>query len=147
MLSASPEPAGLIDTSVFVHAATTDVQSAACRQFLTALERGALEARLEPPVLHELSYALPHYLKQITRSELVEYLLTVLSWPGVRADKALLVDAVQRWRDTPQLAFVDAYLAAIANRDGSPIYTKNVAELAGQGVSVAPMLPPTAAPT
>jgi predicted nucleic acid-binding protein len=137
---------GVLDTNVFVHAQTTDDHSAECRGFLGALERGDVEARLEPLVLHELSYVLPRYVKQMSRVGVAAYLLTVLSWPGVQGDKSLMADAVERWRDTPRLAFVDAYLAAIANRDGCPIYTKNVAELAGQGVSVPQRLPLTAAP-
>jgi len=138
---------GLLDTNVFLHAYTTDAHSAECLSFLAALERGDVEARLEPLVLHELSYVLPRYLKQMSRLDLAAYLLMVLRWKGVRADTEILVDAVERWRRTPGLAFVDAYLAAIANRDGCPIYTKNVAELAGQGVSVPSTLPATAAPT
>jgi predicted nucleic acid-binding protein len=137
---------GLLDTNVFVHAYTTDAHSEECLSFLAAVERGEVEARLEPLVVHELSYVLPRYLKQMSRDDLAAYLLMVLSWRGVRGDTEILVAAVERWRDTPGLAFVDAYLAAIANRDGCPVYTKNVAELAGHGVSVPATLPPTAAP-
>jgi hypothetical protein len=54
-----------------------------------------------------------------------------------------MIDAVQRWRDTPGLAFVDAYLASRAAAESRPVYTKNVRELRGQGVDVPDPLPST----
>lgn len=50
-------------------------------------------------------------------------------------------DALRRWSVTPGLAFADAYLAALAARHRCPVYTKNVRELAGQGVDVPDPLP------
>lgn len=141
MSSTSSDAAGLLDTNVFVHAHTFDTASGECQRFLAALERGDVEARLEPLILHEMTYVLPRYLKQMTRSDIADYLLVVLGWRGVRGDKALMVDTVERWRATPGIAFADAYLAALANRDGRPVFTKNVAELAGQGVTVPRPLP------
>jgi predicted nucleic acid-binding protein len=140
MLSEESEPAGLLDTNVFVHAHTTDEASEECRAFLAALESGRLAAHLEPVILHELSYVLPRYLKQMTRPDVSAYLLMVLGWPGIRTDRDLLVETVERWRDTPGLAFADAYLAAVARRDGRVVYTKNVAEVSGQGVRVPRLL-------
>lgn len=134
-------PEGLLDTSVFIHAQTRDAHSSECRRFLKALEDGRVHAHLEAVVLHELSYALRHYRKEMTRAEIAEYLLTVLGWDGVYGEKALLVDAVERWRDTPDLAFVDACLAAQGAREGRPIYTKNIRELQAQGASVPDPLP------
>lgn len=140
MFSENSAP-GLLDTNVFVHAYTHDAASEECRRFLASLERGEVEARLEPLVLHELSYVLPRYLEQMTRTDLADYLLMVLGWRGVRGEKDLMVDTVQRWRATPRLAFVDAYLATIAARDGRPVFTKNVREMADQGISVPQRLP------
>jgi hypothetical protein len=70
---------------------------------------------------------------------------------GIVGEKGLLVNAEERWRDTPRLAFaedrtadlpsVDAYLAALATPEGCPVYSKNVTELEGQGESVANPLP------
>ena len=96
---------------------------------------------VELPVLHELTYVLPRYLKQMTRSDVAEYLLMLISWPGVRCDRQLFGDALRRWRDTPGLGFVDAYLAALAVRRGVAVYTKNVREFVGQGVEVPNPLP------
>ena len=132
---------GLLDTNVFLHAQSTDEHSEECRRFLGALELGHRHARLEPLVLHELFYALRHYVKQMTREEIAEYLLMVLGWKGVRAETDLLVDTVERWRHTPRLAFVDAYLAARALRTQSPVFSKNVKELSAQGVDFPQPLP------
>jgi hypothetical protein len=98
---------------------------------------------LDPLVLHELTYVLPRYVQQMSRQDVARYLAVVLSWPGIIGDKDTMIDAVQRWRDTPGLAFVDAYLAARAAAESRPIYTKNVRELRGQGVDVPDPLPST----
>ncbi|MDA8186656.1 MAG: PIN domain-containing protein [Dehalococcoidales bacterium] len=132
---------GLVDTNVFIHAQTHDVLAEECLRFLEAVQRGEVEAQLEPVVLHELSYALPHYRKGMTRQEVSEYLLAVLAWKGITGKKDLLVNAVERWRDSARLAFVDAYLAALAAEAQSPVYTKNVAELEAQGALVPNPLP------
>lgn len=132
---------GLLDTNVFIHAHTTDSVSEECRRFLAALEQGRVRARLEPLILHELSYALPHYVKQMTRQQVAEYLLMVLSWDGVEGDKDVMVDAVQRWQETSGLSFADAYLAARAAERNCFVYSKNVRELEAQGVTVPQPLP------
>ncbi len=133
--------AGLVDTNVFIHAQTHDAYAEECLEFLEAVQKGRVRARLDPLVLHELSYALPHYRKGMARAEVAEYLLAIVGWEGIDGDKVPLVDAVVRWRDTPGIAFVDAYLASVALREGRPVYTKNVAELAAQGVVVPDPLP------
>jgi predicted nucleic acid-binding protein len=132
---------GLLDTNLFIHAQSTDLHSDECRRFLAALEQGNARARLEPLVLHELSYVLPHYLKQLTREQIAQYLLSVLSWVGVEGDIELMVETVQRWGRTPRLSFVDAYLAARATELQCPVYTQNVRELVGQGIEVPQPLP------
>jgi predicted nucleic acid-binding protein len=132
---------GLLDTNVFIHAHASDACTAECRAFLTAVESGSVTAVLEAPVLHELSYALPHYVKQMTREQVGEYLLMVLRWEGVQGDKDTLVETVMRWRATPGLAFVDAYLATLAHQRGCRVFSKNVRELAAQGAVVPVPLP------
>jgi len=127
---------GLLDTNVFIHAHSTDRFAEECRGFLAALERGDLRAQLDPIILHELSYALRHYVRQMTRDDVAQYLLTVLSWAGIQGEKDLMVDTVERWRATPGLSFADAYLAARGAAEGRVVYTKNVRELRGQGVTV-----------
>ena len=132
---------GLLDTNIFVHAHTHDAHAEGCRRFLAALETGGVRARLEPIILHELSYTLPRYLKQMSRADVAVYLLTVLSWPGVEGDKAVMIDTVARWARTPGLAFADAYLAALAGQRGCSVYTLNLRELRGQGVDAPSPLP------
>ncbi len=140
----STETDGLVDTNVFLHAQTTDAKSAECRAFLKALELGNVQARLEVPVLHELSYALPRYMKQFGRRETAAFLQQVIEWPGISAEKDLLLETMERWSTTPRLAFVDAYLAALAAMRDCPVYTKNVRELRGQGVDAPDPLPASA---
>lgn len=134
-------PDGLVDTSVFLHAQTHDVHAEECVRFLEAVRQGRVHVRLEPLVLHELSYALPRYRRQMTRAQVAHYLLTIVGWQGFVCDTTVLTGAVERWRDTPGLAFVDAYLSAIAARDGCPVYTKYVGELERQGVLAPNPLP------
>jgi len=136
---------GMLDTNVFIHAHASDRWTAECRAFLTAVESGSVTAVLEPMVLHELSCALPHYVKQMTRDQVGEYLLMELRWEGVQGDKDTLVETVMRWRATPGLAFVDAYRATLAHRRGCPVFSKNVKELNAQGAVVPVPLPGAAA--
>lgn len=53
---------GRIDTNIFVHALKNDPQSEGCRAFVRLLQEGRARARLEPYVVHELSYVLPRRL-------------------------------------------------------------------------------------
>src|SRR5829696_1188931 len=102
---------GLLDTNVVDHAYMADAHTAECRALLAALERGDVRARVEPTVLHELSYVLPRLHKQMDRAAVAGVLLMLLSWPGVVGPVDVLVDAVRRWAATPGLGFVDALLA------------------------------------
>ena len=136
----------LLDTNVFIHAHANDSHTAECAQFLAALASGTVEAHLEPIVVHELTYALPHFVKGMTRQQIGAYVGMILSWPGVQGDKHLIADAVRRWVLTPGLGFVDAYLAVLALRRGCAVYTKNVRHLTGQGVAVPRTLPSSPLP-
>jgi len=135
------EEPGLLDTNIFLHSHTSDTHAEECRQFLSKIESGHIRARLEPIVLHELSYMLPRYLRQMTKRDIGEYLVTVLSWVGIVGDTDLMIDTVNRWSGTPGLSFADAYLAALATRRRCQIYTKNLRELRGQGVEAPDPLP------
>lgn len=92
----SREIEGLVDTNVFLHAQTTDTHSLECRALLRALESGETQARLEISVRHDLTYALPRYVKQFGRQETGHYLRQVIAWPGIIAEKQLLSDSMQR---------------------------------------------------
>jgi predicted nucleic acid-binding protein len=132
---------GYIDTNVFIHAVATDEHSAECQQFLLLVQRGEVEVKLDVAVLHELSYMLTRFHIQMTRADISDYLLMILAWPGIEADKVVLIDAVARWKQTQGLAFVDAYLAERAVREGMRVYSKNVRELRAQGAEVPDPLP------
>jgi predicted nucleic acid-binding protein len=119
--------AGLIDTNIFLHAHADDSASAECQAFLRALEHGHFRARLEPIILHELSYALPRFIKQMTRQHVGAYLAMVLGWDGVQGERDVMANTVQRWRNTPGLSFADAYLAVSATRMECPVFTKTSA--------------------
>ena len=134
-------PGGLVDTNVFLHAQMTDQHSEECRAFLRKLASGDEQAELEALVVHELTYTLPRVVKQMDRRQVAAYVLMVLGWPGIVADKATLRDAVDRWGRARRLAFVDAYLATLAVRQGRPIYSKNVGELVAEGAVVPDPLP------
>jgi predicted nucleic acid-binding protein len=93
-------PEGLLDTNVFIHAQTSDALAEECRRFLLTLMEGTQSARLEPVVVHELSYTWLRVFRQATRQQVADYILTVLGWPGVTAsEENLLASAVRRWRD------------------------------------------------
>jgi predicted nucleic acid-binding protein len=87
---------GFVDTNVFIHAIATDAHSVECQQFLLLVQHGEIRVRLEPVVLHEISYMLKRFHKQMTRQDVADYLLLILGWPGVEADKIVLIDAVGR---------------------------------------------------
>jgi predicted nucleic acid-binding protein len=132
---------GYLDTNVFIHAISNDEHTQEFQGFLAELEKGSILARMDPLVLHEITYTLPRFAKQLSRQDVATYLLSVLDWPGVLSDKPILADALDRWRRTLRLGFTDAYLAAIAVRDGMPVFTKNVRDLRGQGAEVPDRLP------
>jgi predicted nucleic acid-binding protein len=139
-------PDGLLDTNLFVHALAQDQHGAECATFLRSLEVGQRQAYLDPLVVHEVTYSLPRVVQGMNRTAVADYLINVVRWPGVVCDRALIEEALVRWRRTHGLGFVDAYLAARAARDGVPIYTKNVRELVAQGATVPDPLPGTTQP-
>ncbi len=136
-------PEGLLDTNLFIHAQVNDVHSEECKRFLAAVERGEIHARLEPVVLHELSYLLPRLFKQMDRPQVVRYLAMIVNWDGVVGNKQVFLSTLDRWLNTPGLSFVDAHLCAAAELEQSLVYTKNVRHFAGQGVDVPDPLPGT----
>ncbi|HVC33842.1 MAG TPA: PIN domain-containing protein [Chloroflexota bacterium] len=131
---------GLIDTNVFIHALSHDQHAEHCQQHLRALADGRAEAILDAVVVHELTYVLPRFVKSMTRSDVAQYLISIISWNGVIAEKELLTEAVRLWAAEP-VGFTDAYLAARAVREGCPVYTRNVADLRRCGAAAPDLLP------
>jgi predicted nucleic acid-binding protein len=130
----------LVDTNVFIHAHANDRHTQECRAFLGALQSGRYSAALEVVVVHELSYAWKHYFKEASRRDIAEYLRSVLSWPGIIADKPLLFGALNRWQHS-RLGFVDCVLAQQATATSKMIYAKNVRDLRSQAADVPDPLP------
>ncbi len=77
----------------------------------------------------------------MTRHQVAEYLLMVLSWDGITGDKDVMADTVARWRGTPGLSFADAYVAAMAAEHGCVVFSTNVRELRAQGTIIPEPLP------
>ena len=77
-------------------------------------------------VVYELTYALGRYKKEMGRTEIGDYLISVMALPNVRVDDDALLGAVRAWSMNPELGFADAYLGVRAERDRVPVYTKNV---------------------
>lgn len=140
MSSQSNVEIGFVDTNVFIHALTNDPLSDECLAFLNALERGEQSAYLHTMVVHELTYAIPRYLKGITRLGIAEYVYSVLSWPGIVVDDDLLVEVIRTWARTTH-GFVDVYLSVLARKHNVAIFTKNVRHLKELGAVVPDPLP------
>jgi predicted nucleic acid-binding protein len=136
---------GILDTNILVHALMRDSVSEECRDLLRAIGIGQERAILDPLVVHEATYALQRVVR-LSRSAAADYLLDVLAWPGIIADRPVLVDALGRWKATQGLGFVDAYLVARASIEGVPIYSKNIRELVAQGATVPDPLPGASTP-
>jgi len=91
---------------------------------------------MHPLVLHELTYALRHYLRDPTQNEIADYLLAILAWPGIMGEKGLMAAAVGRWRARRALGFVDAFLIEEALAQGAGVYTKNLRDFRGLGLEL-----------
>jgi predicted nucleic acid-binding protein len=125
----------LLDSNIFIHALTHDAHSTVCQGLLRALSAGTDRAILDPIVVHELTYVLPRYVKQMTRGDVSQYLTSVISWEGVVADKETLTEALRLWSTRP-VGFIDAYLGARAAGEDRPVYSRNVGDLQSCGAVV-----------
>jgi hypothetical protein len=85
----------------------------------------------------------------MNRNAVAIYLNEILSWPGIIADKEILITAISSWTQFSSVSFVDAYLGALSRRDGALVYTKNTRDFSIQGLGVPSTLPDgtTASPT
>jgi hypothetical protein len=90
---------------------------------------------LNPVVVHELTYVLPRYVKQMGRTDVARYLISVIAWEGVMADKETLTEALRLWSSVP-VAFIDAYLGARAVSEDRQVYSRNVGDLQVCGATV-----------
>lgn len=130
---------GFIDTNVFIHALRGDERSHECREFLKLLRTGDRRVRLEPYVVHELTFVIGRVLKQMTREEAAAYIREVIEWPGVESERELLIGALDSWQ-RPGIAFADALLATQAQLNNTVVFTVNTKHFADVGVA-ASLLP------
>jgi len=117
---------GILDTNILIHALTTDAHGADCRRFLERVREGEITVVLTSVVAFEFTYAVGRYAKQMTREDIADYLVSVMALPSVDLEDEILVDAARLWAKTPGLGFVHAYLGLRAEREGLPVFTKNV---------------------
>ena len=108
--------------------------SSACRRFLKDVAAGNVMVTIEPIVVHELTYAISRVRKDLDRKAVADTILVLLSGAGVDEPTGLIAGAVEAWRDTPQLSFVDAYLGAKSLAEDRPVYTVNRKDFLRQGV-------------
>jgi predicted nucleic acid-binding protein len=134
-------PTGFLDSNIVIHAFARDTRSEECRQLLTAIREGAVAAILDPLVVHEITYSLPRYMKQISRTEVADHLQSLLLARGVLGDKPVISEALNLWRDNPGAGFVDCYLAVRASERSLPVFTMNVRHLRQLGADAPEPLP------
>lgn len=127
---------GFLDTNVLIHAFATDRQGADCRAFLEQVRKGERSVLLTIVVVHEFTYAVGRYLKQLSRKDIADYLVSLMALPAVHLDDDAVFATVRTWGSDPRIAFVDAYLAVRAQREGRPVFTKNVKHFQGCDVEV-----------
>jgi predicted nucleic acid-binding protein len=108
---------------------------------LTAIREGTITAILDPLVVHEITYGLPKFAKQMSRSDIVEYLESLLSSRGIVAEKLVLSKALQLWQVNPGIGFVDCFLATKAVESKLSVFTVNVRHLRRLGADVPDPLP------
>jgi len=134
---------GFPDTNVVVHALTSDEHSQECRRFLELLAQGQIEAELDATVLHELTYTVSRYRKELSKSDVVRFLTWIVELDGISCDRRLFKHALEIWGNSNGLGFVDAYLVARAIEVDEPIYSKNTRHLTVIGPAVPNPLPGT----
>jgi len=132
---ASLKSDGLLDTNVVIHWLMNDANSEQCRGFLASVESGNRVVRLEPYIVHELTYVMSRRLK-LSKHETASILLRIVQWPGIDCDKNLLNGALLRWRDRPRLSFVDALLASEAILSQTRVFTINVGDFDEPGIEI-----------
>ncbi|NMP22623.1 PIN domain-containing protein [Sulfobacillus harzensis] len=117
---------GYVDTNVFLHAQAHDAHTPACRALLRAAAAGTLILRLDPLVVHELTYVLPRYVKAMTRADVALYCRSVLQWPGIHLEeRPFWLAVLETWEADDRLSWTDAVLLNRARDTGLPVWSRN----------------------
>lgn len=121
-----------LDTSVFTVALQNHEHSDACRELLSAVEQGTVQAVVDPVVLCELAYMLvkptfvPPHMPARTPREVAEFLISLAGWSGLAiVERDIVVSALQSWQRGQSDDLVDAYLHARAAASGDVVCTVN----------------------
>jgi predicted nucleic acid-binding protein len=130
------EDLGWLDTNVFVHAVTRDAHSAACENLVAQLKSGDAQGRIDPVVVHELTYTLTRKFR-FSRADAADYarMLLVLDSVDVLGGKEPVITALSIW-DEQGVDFADALLSARAVLDGSYVTSVNVKDIQRTGARV-----------
>jgi predicted nucleic acid-binding protein len=79
-------------------------------------------------VIAEVVYVLQSHLYQLTREEVQQRLMTVLSRSNcLLPSRHSVIDALEIWVEQPKLSFVDAHLLCVARREAAPLVTFDTA--------------------
>jgi predicted nucleic acid-binding protein len=132
---------GLLDTNVVIHSLTRDEHAEECRLFVQRISDGDIAVIVDPLVVHEITYLLPRYVKQMSRREVGDFVESLLQMPGVSGEIDHLRAAIGLWKEHPGAGFVDCYLAVRALDANLPVFTKNVRDLRTLGAQVPDPLP------
>jgi predicted nucleic-acid-binding protein len=114
-----------IDTNVLVRVITGDVPeqaNAALREFDDA-DQG--EFFIDPTVIVELCFVLEYHDYAMTRADIADALLTLISSPQINASKEA-VRALELYKKHLKLDFTDCYLFALGGKNGVFTYDKDL---------------------
>lgn len=125
---------GLLDTSVVVHALGNDADTPAAQAFLSRIESGEIEVLVDPIVVNELIYVLSRFTREFSRERIADIALSLLDISGASIVDLVVRRAIDVWRETPGLSFVDAYLGSRALAEELPVYSINRKDFLRQGV-------------
>lgn len=79
-------------------------------------------------VIAEVVFVLQSHLYQLTREEVQQRLMTVLSRSNCRIpSRHSVIDALGIWVEQPRLSFVDAHLLCVARREATTLVTFDTA--------------------
>ncbi|MDA8345606.1 MAG: PIN domain-containing protein [Thermaerobacter sp.] len=127
------EDAGWLDTNVFIHPLTQDNNSTECAVLLGRLATGNATGRIDPVVVHELTYTLTSRFGY-TPTTAANYIKRILAWESIETvgDKETLISALSLW-EQHGISFADALLAARAKTDGTWVCTENTKDIKKAG--------------
>jgi len=116
----------LLDTNVFVRYIVGVVVESDVRLVEHAAEvfesarNGTDEFTTTDAVIAEVVYVLTSSTYQLSRQDVRDRLMTLLSLPGCAIpNRTVLLKALVMWESIPRLDFVDSHLVAIASREDS----------------------------